>query len=61
MNKVDWTKELYYIISNKEFVRYVEEIEKSSTAHNNYNTESYKKTKGKNYYGKKRRYYADYS
>ena len=61
MSKVDWTKELYYIVSNKEFTRYVEEIDKSSLTHNNYNTETYKKTKGKSYYGKKRRYYSDYS
>ena len=46
----------------KESSNIIKPIVFNSFDHNNYKKDTYdfKRTKGKNYYGKKRRYYADY-
>ena len=63
VNKTDWTKELYYIEGTIPFYRdyKIKEISKSLNCYNSYKYDYFKTNKGKNYYGKKRRSYADYS
>ena len=63
MNKVDWTKEFYYIdhVLPEFKIFKVKEISKSLNCYNNYKYDYFEFNKGKNYYGKKRRHYFDYS
>lgn len=63
MNKAEWTD--YYLYNNSLFVfeksKKLESILDSSKNHNNYREkDEYKKSKRKNFYGKKRRNYSDY-